>query len=136
MIWRAAVSSGYAGRLLLLGCLGWLCTLAGCQPTRAPTSDVEEATQLLVQTLDAWKAGKTLPELREPPQSVYVAEELWLQGKPLQDYEVLGPGELFGSNVRFHVALRGVGDGAGKGERQVKYLVTTTPARTIAREDR
>jgi hypothetical protein len=67
---------------------------------------------------------------------VYVAEELWLSGSQLTDYQLTSPGEVFGSNIRFKVKLKCSDSKGGTTDRQLKYLVTTTPACTIAREDR
>ena len=110
---------------------------AGCAKQALPVSDVEQATALIKQTFDDWKAGASLADQRDKSPPVYVAEELWLNGASLEEYELDGPGEVIGTNVRFHVTLECAGDrGKASKDRQLKYLVTTTPACTIAREDR
>lgn len=111
-------------------------SMLGCGPRSMPVSDVDKATVLMTKTLDAWKAGETLDEQRKQSPPVYVADELWLNGAQLKEYSLNGPGEVFGTNVRFKVKLKLIDSkGAGK-ERELKYLVSTTPANTIAREDR
>lgn len=125
--------SGHAF-LATAACL--LLQLAGCGQPTAATSDVEQATALITQTLDDWKAGATLDQQRTKSPPVYVAEELWLNGAKLKDYQLTEPGEVFGTNVRFKVTLQCAEKSGATKDRTLKYLVTTTPARTIAREDR
>lgn len=69
-----------------------------------------------------------------PP--VYVVEDLWTPSFQLLEYTIDSDGELYGSNVRLPVTLTGHGKNRETIRRQVKYLVTTTPALTVAREDR
>ena len=108
----------------------------GCGPPQASPSDPELAKALLEETLDAWKQGATIAEIREQTPPVYVAEDIWLSGSKLQDYQLVDEGERFGTNIRFHVKLKVAGSRGAAKQRNVSYLVTTTPALTIAREDR
>lgn len=123
-----------AGRMTALALVS--IALTGCGPRTVPASDVEQATALITQTFNDWKAGATLDAQRTESPPVYVAEELWLKGVKLKDYELTGPGETFGTNVRFHVKLKCIDQQGAAKDHNVKYLVTTTPERTIAREDR
>jgi hypothetical protein len=109
----------------------------GCgRGVAAPQSDTEAATALIDRSLRQWKEGRTVAELRGETPPIYVSDELWLNGAKLVDFSIDQEGELFGTNVRFHVTVS-VADPKGKESKQaVKYLVTTTPAMTIAREDR
>lgn len=110
---------------------------AGCgRGVAAPQSDTEAATVLIDRSLRQWKEGRTVADLRGETPPIYVSDELWLKGAKLVDFTIDQDGELFGTNVRFHVTVS-VADPKGKESKQaVKYLVTTTPAMTIAREDR
>jgi hypothetical protein len=108
----------------------------GCGPRKLPASDLEQATALITQTFDDWKAGATLDAQRSKSPPVYVAEELWLGGSKLKEYQLAGPGEAFGTNIRFKVKLKCTDSTGRTKDRDVKYLVTTTPACTISREDR
>jgi hypothetical protein len=122
-----------SGCLLALG----ITILLGCggRPTVA-VSDPSAARRLLDETLQAWQSGKTVEELRQSNPPVYVAEDLWQQGRRLEDFAIDGAGEVFGTNIRLGVTLRTI-DAKGKpANRHLTYLVTTTPANTIAREDR
>ncbi|MGV3484453.1 MAG: hypothetical protein ACO1RT_08545 [Planctomycetaceae bacterium] len=108
----------------------------GCGPPAVPISDVDAARELLDSSLAAWKSGRSVEQMRQQAPPVYVAEELWSQGLQLSDYSIDGNGELYGSNVRLHATLKVAGKGGETKDAKVKYLVTTTPALTIAREDR
>ena len=122
--------------LLPLVCLCALVSAAsGCGEAPIPVSDVEHATRLLNETLSAWKAGESVAAQRAKNPPIYVAEELWLERLPLASYRIHGSGQLVGTNVRFHVTL-GLEDRKGKvTERDLYYLLTTSPAYTMARDD-
>lgn len=127
---RRCSRCGMAGLLLLLA------LPIGCGRTSASPSDAQAAARLIQESMDAWKAGATVAQMREKSPPVYVADELWLGGTALSDYELVGQGETFGTNIRFHAVLH-CAEGRGKAKkRTVKYLVTTTPVYTISREDR
>lgn len=123
-------------RLFRAACLLAVVLLAGCGQRTVPVSDIDQAKALITQTFDDWKAGATLDAQRAKSPPVYVAEELWLGGAKLQDYELTGPGEPSGTNIRFKVKLKCTDKSGATRDRDLKYLVTTQPACTIAREDR
>lgn len=101
-----------------------------------PVSDATAAGELLQRTLEDFRAQRSVGELRQQQPPVYVSDELWLSPFQLKNYNIEGPGEMYGTNVRFRVTLEGVDPTGKKVTHQVKYLVTTTPALTIAKEDR
>lgn len=107
----------------------------GCGPPMAAPSDPERAKALLEETLDAWKQGATIAEIREQTPPVYVVEDIWRSGAKLQDYELVDDGERFGTNIRFQVKLKYAASHRAAKQMNVNYLVTTTPALTIAREE-
>ena len=120
---------GLAASLLLF-------SFSGCQRSSVPASDADEALRLLNQTLEDWKAGKSVDDLRMSMPPVYVSDEMWQPSFKLTEFTILGPGETYGTNVRLRANLRGVGEKRKPVDTVVRYLVTTTPALTIAREDR
>lgn len=115
-------------------------SVAGCHRSSVADSDPDQAYRLLSETLGAWKAGMSVVEMREGSPPVYVAEELWRPGFQLVNFSIAQPGERYGPNVLFRVTLEGSGVLRDTEDRdlirQVQYVVTTTPARTIARYDR
>lgn len=122
--------------------LGWplaillVAFLAGCSSGRVAKSDVASAKALLQRSLEDWKSGRSPQELADGDPPVYVAEDWWHSGFELKDFRIEGDGQLSGTNVRLVVALEGVHPKLGKKKVSHAYLVTTTPALTISREDR
>ena len=117
-------------------CFALIAFIAGCSRTTVPVSDVDAATKLVETSFAAWQSGRTVADLREAQPPVYVAEELWSPTFKLARFSIDGPGTLDGSNVRVPVTIEGA-DASGKPvRRQMIYIVTTTPAQTIARADR
>lgn len=116
---------------LLLFLAAWA---AGCGGTNAlpnPT-DPEAARGLLTRTLDAWKAGEPAAK---PDRDVHVADEDWLAGWKLADYQLGGDARALGTNVRQPVALSLV-DPRGKAvKKRVVYQVGTDPRPSVVRQD-
>lgn len=110
--------------------------LAGCSGGRVAKSDVAAAKALLQRSLEDWKSGRSAQELADGDPPVYVAEDWWQAGFELKDFRIEGDGQLSGTNVRLVVALEGVHPKLGIKKASQAYLVTTTPALTISREDR
>lgn len=110
--------------------------MVGCESARAPVSDIESGRQLLVSSLSDWKQGVSVAAMKQKSQAVYVSEELWEQGYVLNDFKLDSEGELYGTNVRIQVTLQLTDKANQKSNLAVTYLVTTTPALTIARGDR
>jgi hypothetical protein len=110
--------------------------IVGCQTYPAPVSDLAAGKQLLQSALSEWKSGTTWEQMKQRTPPVYVAEELWMDDFKLSDFVIDGEGELYGSNVRLRATLTGVDKSGRKAEHRLTYLVTTTPALTIARDDR
>jgi hypothetical protein len=125
--------ASYFGKALLLIPLALAC---GCGPTSPAVSDIDAATKLLNSTFESWKSGQPGPTLRYVFPPVYVSEEMWDEGFLLSDFTIDGAGEVYGTNVRLRVTLNGKKKDGAAVNRQVTYLVTTTPALTIARTDR
>lgn len=109
--------------------------LIGCGSPSVAVSDRDAAKALLGSTLEAWKTGKSVADMRQLTPPVYVAEDLWNGDFELHDFTIEGEGEMYGPNVRLNVTLTGSNRGGAVSTQQMQYLVTTTPARTIARTD-
>ncbi len=132
-----AYRSNRKGRIATVFCLFLGIMIPGCAPqTLVAVSDVDAATALLEDSFKSWKSGKTVDDLRLSVPPVYVSEELWEQGCRLNDFSIDRQSEQYGTNVRVHVTLKGTDKKGADFLRTMKYLVTTEPAMTIAREDR
>ncbi|MCR9293661.1 MAG: hypothetical protein NXI32_13135 [bacterium] len=117
-----------------LVCWALLLLVFGCRGSVAK-SDMSQAEELLKQTLEDWKRGVTVAELRDRETPVYVAEDLWQSGYRLLEFSTIGSGEERGTNVRFAVQLTCESPGGKKRRVRADYVISTTPACTVARLD-
>lgn len=127
---------GHGIRLALVFALGATALVAGCRPASPAATDVDAALRLLVQTLDAWQLGESVAQLRQQTPATYVSDELWLNNFQLKKYQIEGAGQRLGTNVQFQVVLTGSLANGRSLRREVRYLVATTPAQSVARDDR
>jgi hypothetical protein len=121
----------------LLGALLALLWLAGCGPGGgAPTpADPALARQTLAAALDAWKAGEPHDAPAKRPEPIRVADEDWLAGARLVDFQIGDPEPLSGPRLRLPATLK-LKDPRGKAvERRVVYLVALEPGRMVIRQD-
>lgn len=122
----------FVAGLFLVFCL----PILGCGGgVSAPVSDVSTAEALVRETLDAWKAGKSAADLKGQSPAVYFAEDLIVKGVALQGYSLDSAGEVYGTNIRFDVSLKCSDQREGEKTHKVRYLVCTTPACCISREE-
>ena len=109
--------------------------LVGCSPTTAPMSDAAKAKELLQKMLGEWQSGTKLGEIKKLSPPVYITEDLWRNGAILDEFSLADDSEVLGSNIRIQVKLKCSSKNGKVVERSVRYLVTTQPALTIAREE-
>lgn len=107
----------------------------GCRPVGAPMSDASQAKTLMQKTMEQWRSGGSLDELRKQSPPVYVTEDLWRNGALLNDYSISEESERLGSNIRLRVNLRCTNKSGKAIEKSFRYIVTTQPALTIVREE-
>ena len=108
---------------------------SGCSPAAAPMSDASQAKALMQSTMERWKSGGSLDELRKHSPPVYVTEDLWRNGAMLNEYIISEESELLGSNIRLKVNLKWTNKRGKAIEKSFRYIVTTRPALTIVREE-
>jgi hypothetical protein len=123
---RAAVAA-----LLAIGLGG-----AACSPgprTAAPV-DATEAREALTAALDAWKAGKKPSDMKSGSPPMTVQDMDWESGQKLAAYELAGEGTMDNANLRIPVILS-FGEGKGReAQKEVSYVVGTSPTITVFRE--
>jgi hypothetical protein len=119
--------SVFAVGLCLLG------VAAGCSKPVDEPVNTDRAGEVLQAALDAWKGGEAYGSLQQRSPPVYFNEREWEAGKKLTAYQ-LGKVELMGRQGRCSVKLS-LQDKAGKvADREVSYLIDTTPREVIVRE--
>lgn len=121
--------------LVVVSLLTGMPAIAGCRAPVVETSDANAANEIVISTFQQWKSGRTIDDLRNAQPPIYVAEDLWFRGYQLKDFSVERPAEVHGTNIRFGMKLRLVDLKGKESSQSVNYLVTTTPAVTIARQD-
>lgn len=107
--------------------------LCGCDTSaRSLSLDESKARESLNTALDAWKAGKSLDDLKP---EITVGEWDWRAGKKLVDYEILPDERSDGTNLHIPVRLV-LEEKKGKSSKpEVIYVVGTSPVITVFRQD-
>jgi hypothetical protein len=113
-------------------CLG-LCGVCGCGGAGAIelTSSQDDAKKVLVQALEAWKAGDTTQKLMDQTDSIVVADEDWEASRKLTAYELTEAGIENGGHWRMPVTLTFETDAPVA----VFYAVTPGKPASIIRSD-
>jgi len=107
---------------------------AGCGGKPAHAVNPDTARQTLRAALDAWKAGEKPDDLKQHSPPVVVQDFDWQGGARLVDYQVLGDGDCMDANLRCPVRLT-LRDARGQAaQKEVVYLVGTSPQLTVFRE--
>jgi hypothetical protein len=119
--------------------IGWvvcLVLLTGCggRPLPSP-ADPEQARQALRAALDAWARGEKSQSLRGGAPPIAVVDGDWDRGLRLEKYR-LGPADqLSGPNLLCPVRLTLRNSQGRSIQKQVVYLVGTSPLVSILREE-
>ncbi|HZL86910.1 MAG TPA: hypothetical protein VFB96_00925 [Pirellulaceae bacterium] len=112
--------------------------LAGCgegNHAMPAASNPEVARQALEKALGQWQAGQTADALATASPQIYVNDFDWRDGRKLKQFQVAGPAEDVGLQVRLPVALD-VEHPSGQVVRsQVSYSISTSPVVSIVRDD-
>jgi hypothetical protein len=111
-----------------------LALMVGCSKTLDDPVDPNEARAVLQTALDAWKQGESYGDLQKRTPPIYFREPEWEAGKKLVTFKA-GKVDLMGRQGRCSVKLSLL-DKAGKAtEREISYLIDTTPQVVIVREN-
>jgi hypothetical protein len=108
--------------------------VVGCGARTYPDANPTEATDILRMALDAWKKGETPESLHQRQPPIYFNEPEHKAGTKLIDYKMEGSPGMYGRQVRCMVSLTLESKGGKKTEKDIPYLVDTTPNNVIARE--
>jgi hypothetical protein len=111
----------------------FLTLLLGCSKALDDPVDPGDASTALQTALDAWKQGDAYGDLEKRHPPIYFREPEWEAGKKLVNF-TLGKAGLMGRQGRCLARLSLV-DRSGKAtQREVSYLIDTTPQVVIVRE--
>lgn len=106
----------------------------GCSGSRLAPVEPELAKSTLIETLDTWKRGGTIQELRERVPEIVAQDISWSQGALLVDYRLMDDGRIEDANLFCQVELTLKLAGRDKPEQKnVTYVVGTAPVLTVFR---
>lgn len=113
----------FAAALLALGCRG------GPAPV-----DAAAARETLTAALDSWKRGEKPDALQRAAPAIYVIDQEWQDGAVLTDYRLVGDGETKDAHLHCRVALTVRPPRGAEVTREVTYVVSSSPNRTVTRK--
>ena len=108
--------------------------VTGCQ-TSAEANRVDPmlARSALESVLETWKRGESIDSLQTQQPAVVVQDLDWRAGFTLKSFEILNEGEALDANLFCQVKLSLNDANAMPVERQVTYIVGTSPVCTVFR---
>lgn len=125
MRWRC--SSRVAWVPLLVLAVGGL----GCGGSLPERATPEKARQGLEIALEAWKKQESIEALAKGSPVVYFNDPKVQKGLQLSDYAIQDGHDFFGQSVRLSATLTFAGKDGETKERNVSYLVDTSPVIVI-----
>ncbi|MBX9623362.1 MAG: hypothetical protein K2X82_06070 [Gemmataceae bacterium] len=107
---------------------------AGCSgPPNAPV-DADVARDTLRTALDSWKRGEKADALQGGSPPIYVIDQEWQAGAVLKDYKLAGDGQAMDASLFCPVVLTVRAPGGSDVTREVTFIVSTAPNRTVSRK--
>lgn len=111
--------------------------MAGCGNNGNPHPvNAVKARELLKTTMEAWKSGKKPEEMSQGNPSIVVQDFDWMQGKKLTDYQINSKDAETGANLTCQVTLHLQNTDGNNEEKNVYYVVGTSPAFSVFRDAR
>lgn len=108
--------------------------VVGCQSSAdANRVDPTLARSTLESALKSWKSGESIDSLQTQQPAVVVQDLDWKAGYKLRAFEILNAGESADANLFCPVKLSLIDINGKPLERQVTYIVGTTPVLTVFR---
>ncbi len=115
--------------LLLVFCL----LAAGCARVSRSAADPAQARQALETTLAGWKKGDAPAALKDGSPSIIAQDLDWLSGLKLVAYEITGDGKAMEASLYMPVKLTLKLPNGKQVEKNVTYVVETSPYLSVFR---
>ena len=136
---RTAGTDATGSLMVVVAAFGMLAALlaTGCSGSSANHPvDPPKAREALITALDSWKKGDAPKALQSSATPITVQDLDWLGGFTLVNYEIMNEGNSLDANLSVPVKLTLSGGPARKKmhDKNVYYLVSTSPATTVFRD--
>ncbi len=121
--------------LLVLLPMAMIPAIGGCggYSPEAHRVDPPTAKSTLVAVLTSWQEGATPESWRQKKPEVVVQDPDWNAGAKLKSFELLDDGKAVDANLNCRVKLILQIPEKGETERNVSYVVSTSPVLTVFR---
>jgi hypothetical protein len=96
--------------------------------------NVSQAREALQKILQCWKDGHPPDEMQKASPPVFVQDFDWLAGRQLASFEIAPDHRTDDVNLHCAVRLRIKSVGGDEVQKDVTYVVTTSPVVTVFRE--
>lgn len=108
--------------------------LCGCSKKTPTPVDADVASAVLKTTLDSWKTGETIQELKQQNDPIIVQESDWSDGLKLVSYRIVKSTPR-DANLVVEVELELIdeSDDASPFKKKREYLVSSHPVKTVFR---
>lgn len=120
-------------RGVLLAGIAYLATGCSGGAANAPV-DAAAARDALTAALDSWKRGDKPDALQKASPPVFVIDPDWQAGAALKDYRITGDGKAMDANLHCPVTLTVRAANGAEATREVTFIVSTAPNRTVSRK--
>lgn len=115
-------------------CVVWMVIASvGCGTQNAPV-DAEVGRETLRAALESWKKGEPVHGLQKGASPIYVIDPEWESGAKLLDYELVGTGDAKDAHLFCLVQLKLRLANGKEARREVHFVVSTAPHRTVSRK--
>jgi len=136
---RAAGTDATGSLMVVVTAIGMLAAMFATGCSGSSTShpvDPPKAREALKAALDSWKKGDAPKALQSSATPITVQDLDWLGGFTLVGYEIMNEGNSLDANLSVPVKLTLSGGPARKKthDKNVHYLVSTSPATTVFRD--
>lgn len=122
-------------RSILLAAFALL-AVAGCrEPAPLPLTDAAKGRELLKTTLETWKRGGTVEDLKAGSPSITARDPDWAAGAKLVGYEMSPEDKYMGTDLLVGVKLTLSSPDGKQQDKRVGFTVGTGPQTIVFRNE-
>ena len=131
----ASLRAGRAATICMIAAVAGM-LFGGCsgEGARAARVNPPRAREALRTALESWKKGEPPSALKSASPAIVIQDFEWQAGQKLVGYEVTSDGSDDDANLRIPVRLMLRDPGGREVQKEVVYVVGTSPVLTVFRE--